>query len=672
MDLEWPPLQGELLTKLKSCFASPRQLHYDFDDSEGARKLVEVLVPGLGAGNVQLAVDQLVKWHKEGASSVLRAKRIARAGLSESLVGQHTVPASTISEAYDKLAHSNPLSLLPAIERARKARENSVDPSKRAAEERAAKAKYATLLYSFLVEARAPIVDILKEVTDSEEACVRIFGTRRSKTLRNRFHSWGKFARWLETSKGRVWPAGLQDLLDYATEAVKEGAGKTTIDSFSAALSVLEQVGRFGEGDMLSRDPTWISYSKNVTAELVEKGPMLHQAAQPTVAMALSLELYVFDEDRARYARALAFVALLMLWGSMRSDDVQCMRPESMRLTIEGLSCKLWKTKTTGPDRRINMVQVFISRKASLSGLDWLAKGHEIWSEIKDKRDFLVLQASEDWETCGNKGVDAPAVSLYVRKIYKELCVPRWVEGRWIQNKERLLLPGDCALHFSGHSARNFLTSIAAAIRVPKDDRDFLGRWKVGGGGSADYTRTARQIVHRIQEQVAETVLLGRERGYVEADALDALQSFAEERGEIGAVVRARHELVRANKVGGNPRLGGRYPPLYMQSIPGPHVITEEAAEDQPETAAAPKGEAKYFISVSKKTGFRRLHVNHACYVKPFKCQDVVYLDQVAATDFDAICKDCKLRIRSMADDNKAEDSSSGEATTSSSDEGLL
>ncbi|CAE7351551.1 unnamed protein product [Symbiodinium sp. CCMP2592] len=538
---------------------------------------------GLGAGNVQLAVDQLVKWHK----------------------------------------------------------------------------------------ARAPIVDILKEVTDSEEACVRIFGTRRSKTLRNRFHSWGKFARWLETSKGRVWPAGLQDLLDYATEAVKEGAGKTTIDSFSAALSVLEQVGRFGEGDMLSRDPTWISYSKNVTAELVEKGPMLHQAAQPTVAMALSLELYVFDEDRARYARALAFVALLMLWGSMRSDDVQCMRPESMRLTIEGLSCKLWKTKTTGPDRRINMVQVFISRKASLSGLDWLAKGHEIWSEIKDTRDFLVLQASEDWETCGNKGVDAPAVSLYVRKIYKELCVPRWVEGRWMQNKERLLLPGDCALHFSGHSARNFLTSIAAAIRVPKDDRDFLGRWKVGGGGSADYTRTARQIVHRIQEQVAETVLLGRERGYVEADALDALQSFAEERGEIGAVVRARHELVRANKVGGNPRLGGRYPPLYMQSIPGPHVITEEAAEDQPETAAAPKGEAKYFISVSKKTGFRRLHVNHACYVKPFKCQDVVYLDQVAATDFDAICKDCKLRIRSMADDNKAEDSSSGEATTSSSDEGM-
>ncbi|CAE7249029.1 unnamed protein product [Symbiodinium sp. CCMP2592] len=506
MDLDWPPLQGELMTKLKSCFTSPRQLHYDFDDDRGARRLVEILLPGMGASNLQLAVDQLVKWHKEGAGVVAHAKRVARAGLMESLVGQHTGSASATSEAFDRLAHSNPLSLLPAIERARKARENSVDPSKRAAEEKAAKAKYAILLYNILVEAKTPIVEILKEVADPEEAC--------------------------------------------------EGAGKTTIDAFAAALSVLEQVGRVGEGDMLSRDPTWVSYSKNVTAELVEKGPVPHQAAQPTVAMALSLELYVFDEDRARYARAMAFVALLMLWGSMRSDDVQCMRPESMRLTIEGLSCKLWKTKTTGPDRRINMVQVFISRKASFSGLDWMKKGHEIWSEIEYKRDFLVLQASDDWETCGNKGVDASAVSLYVRKIYKELCVPRWAEGRWIQNKERLLLPGDCALHFSGHSARNFLTSIAAAIRVPKDDRDFLGRWKVGGGGSADYTRTARQIVHRIQEQ-------------------------------------------------GNPRLGGRYPPLYMQSIPGPHVIAEEADEDQRESAAAPKEEAKYFISVSKKTGRR-------------------------------------------------------------------
>ena len=152
----------------------------------------------------------------------------------------------------------------------------------------------------------------------------------------------------------------------------------------------------------------------------------------------------------------------------------------------------------------------------------------------------------------------------------------------------------------------------------------------------------------------------------MEADALDSLQAFAEGRGEIGAVVRARHELVRSPKSGGNPRLGGRFPPLFLQSLQGPHLVTEDRDEDGG-ADAFPKGEAQYFVSVSKKTGFRRLHVNHACYVKPFKCQDVLYLDQVTASDFDAICKDCKIRIRAMADDNKAGESSSGEATTSSS-----
>ena len=666
MELGWPAIHGELMTQLKLCFTSPRQLHYGFDDESGARELVEMLMKGWPASNIATAVEQLCKWHVEGTSAVSGAKRVARDRLSESLLGQHTVPAGAVSEAFEKLAYSNPLALLPAVERARKAREGNIDPATRAADERAAKTRYALQLYNFLVEAKAPIVKILQEVSDPEEACVRIFGTRRSKTLRNRYHSWVKFARWLETSKGRTWPAGLEDLLDYAMECVKEGAGKTVIDAFAASLSVLEQVEKFEEGQMFSKDNTWISYSKNVTAELVEKGPTLHQAAQPTVAMALSLELFLGDTDRPKYARAMSFVALIMLWGSMRADDVQCVRPESMRLTIEGFACKLWKTKTTGPDRRVNMVQVFISRKAGFSGQDWLAQGYKLWSEIEYKRDFLVLQASDDWETCVNRGVDASTVSLYVRKIFKELCIPRWMEGQWKQNKDRVLLPGDCALHFVGHSARNFLTSVAAAIGVPKDDRDYLGRWKIGGGGSADYTRTSRQIVHRVQDKVAETVLLGREKGYVEADALDSLQAFAEGRGEIGAVVRARHELVRSPKSGGNPRLGGRFPPLFLQNLQGPHLVTDDHDEDGG-ADAFPKGEAQYFVSVSKKTGFRRLHVNHACYVKPFKCQDVLYLDQVTASDFDAICKDCKIRIRAMADDNKAGESSSGEATTSSS-----
>ena len=193
MELGWPAIHGELMTQLRLCFTSPRQLHYGFDDESGARELVEMLMKGWPASNIATAVEQLCKWHVEGTSAVSGAKRVARDRLSESLLGQHTVPAGAVSEAFEKLAYSNPLALLPAVERARKARAGNIDPATRAADERAAKTRYALQLYNFLVEAKAPIVKILQEVSDPEEACVRIFGTRRSKTLRNRYHSWANF-----------------------------------------------------------------------------------------------------------------------------------------------------------------------------------------------------------------------------------------------------------------------------------------------------------------------------------------------------------------------------------------------------------------------------------------------------------------------------------------------
>ncbi|CAE7611856.1 unnamed protein product, partial [Symbiodinium sp. KB8] len=70
----------------------------------------------------------------------------------------------------------------------------------------------------------------------------------------------------------------------------------------------------------------------------------------------------------------------------------------------------------------------------------------------------------------------------------------------------------------------------------------------------------------------------------------------------LGVVIRARHELVRSPKTGGNPRLGGRFPPLFFQNLQGPLLVPDEPEE-------------------------------------------------VTAADFDAVCKDCKVRIRSMANE---------------------
>ena len=104
------------------------------------------------------------------------------------------------------------------------------------------------------------------------------------------------------------------------------------------------------------------------------------QAPMYTVATVVALECYVTSEA-PQYARVLAWVALLMVYCSMRADDVQGVRPETMQLTSAGFRAKLGRTKTTGPDRRSKEVQIFVHRTAGLSGNDWLKVGFELWGK---------------------------------------------------------------------------------------------------------------------------------------------------------------------------------------------------------------------------------------------------------------------------------------------------
>ena len=71
---------------------------------------------------------------------------------------------------------------------------------------------------------------------------------------------------------------------------------------------------------------------------------------------------------------------------------------------------------------------------------------------------------------------------------------------------QQLLLP-HAAMFWTEHSDCCGLASWASAAEVPKDRRDFLGRWGAGGG-SDHYVRTLHRVVEGIQVQMAR---LGRE-----------------------------------------------------------------------------------------------------------------------------------------------------------------
>ena len=48
--------------------------------------------------------------------------------------------------------------------------------------------------------------------------------------------------------------------------------------------------------------------------------------------MVISLELYVINEGNKKFTRAMAWIRLLKLWGSLRSDDLRGIIPDSMVL----------------------------------------------------------------------------------------------------------------------------------------------------------------------------------------------------------------------------------------------------------------------------------------------------------------------------------------------------
>ena len=145
-----------------------------------------------------------------------------------------------------------------------------------------------------------------------------------------------------------------------------DGCGKTIPESFHVSLCLIEQLGRVPEGERLSSEELWKSHVKAWTAELVAESEPAKPAEMYTVAMLISLELHVMDTSLPLFSRALAWVVLVMVWGAMRCDDVQCALPHRTTLSNFGLRMVLGKTKTSGPDKAQKEVSAHVYRTVSL------------------------------------------------------------------------------------------------------------------------------------------------------------------------------------------------------------------------------------------------------------------------------------------------------------------
>lgn len=95
------------------------------------------------------------------------------------------------------------------------------------------------------------------------------------------------------------------------------------------------------------------------------------------------------------------------------------------------------------------------------------------------RRDYLVMEPRRDWESVRRKFVSRSDLSSLIRRLLSTLRVPLRRLGYWEFAGTSLLLPDGLETHFSGHSPRNFLTSVAALLGFSGK----MGNWHVVIGG---------------------------------------------------------------------------------------------------------------------------------------------------------------------------------------------
>eukprot|EP00435_Cladocopium_sp_Y103_P074800 s19_g51.t1 len=304
-----------------------------------------------------------------------------------------------------------------------------------------------------------------------------------------------------------------------------------------------------------------------------------------------------------------------MVWGAMRCDDVQAVLPSRMLLSNFGLRLVLGKSKTSGPDKIQKEVSVHIMRNLSLTGEDWLKTGYDIWSQdpFNFRRDYLVMEPNKDWANVKRKFLPPSGLSSAMSKLLSSISAPKRVAFGWELMPHTLLLPDGLEAFYSGHSPRNFVTSVAAAIGFSRDERAYLGRWSMGMVSSEEYVRTSRQVVFKIQRAVNRSLIEGKEEQFFEDEVIGKLCDYALSLGANPNRIKKRH-CVMSNWTG-RMCLGGLFPALEV--IDGdwqpeehgdpPEVLAEKVATLARKEVNAKAHVTKFFITVSRRNSLRRL-----------------------------------------------------------------
>ena len=444
------------------------------------------------------------------------------------------------------------------------------------------------------------------------------------------------WVRWVTLRHGPYSKATPSLLVEYLHLRAAEGCGYSVPGSIFNAVRLFETVGGMGQ-TAITIDPLVKGTAEGLMAQLMSRGGGRGEARRYPVVLCIALELFVVDESGPLYLRFVAGSMLLRVWATLRFDDTKAMPPASANVHEYFWQYDIERTKTTGPGRKRVVVHAYVSKAAYFVKPGW----HDTFMEmlrggpLAYARDYLMPLPSPEWDGLVEVMADSSDILAIERTMIEMLKAPvftRTARGVTWTSSPRPLLPKGMGDSWSTHSARKVLPSLAGALQaIPPWEVDQLGRWD--RGGAADYTQAQAESVQRVQELVSGSL---PELGtwYGEDELMADLRKFMLARGILDTdadMTIARfsfksvgHPFATASSTSASTNtqvqaianevpVGGSI--QHMSTGAGEvRKVLNVLPNDSGTIAAASSIEAssladRLWVSVSKKTGFRRLHI---------------------------------------------------------------
>ena len=175
---------------------------------------------------------------------------------------------------------------------------------------------------------------------------------------------------------------------------------------------------------------------------------------------------------------------------SARFNDLQHTSTGSLQVNSSTVELNAWQTKTVSAFKVKKSPVPLIAPKYSFTGHDWWTPLTIAWRKMHAleafvNSDYLIPTLSKD----GLGLIPRPSSPDRALRWLKAALGRRGLQGHQVDK-------------LSWHSFRVFIPDCAFQLRIPRDQRQYLGNWTTES--TADiYTREKRNVVTRVWEEVA-------------------------------------------------------------------------------------------------------------------------------------------------------------------------